>query len=204
MSQEDQRYALAAAAAAAAYAKKQARDEARKALIISTALNQNMSSLDPKTQEDLRQLLQAEARRVKQENFEWELGWAILLVIGLGFILLVVIGGIAGSSVNRSYDTAATPSSSPDATAAPTPTPEATATPIEVRRAEPVEVRRATPVSLRQAEHELQKAWDALPASKQAALRAEEREWWHRKDRLTGAAKLQMIQERTAYLLNQS
>lgn len=75
MSQEDQRYALAAAA----YAKKQARDEARKALIISTALNQNMSSLDPKTQENLRQLLEAEERRVKQENFEWELGWWVLI-----------------------------------------------------------------------------------------------------------------------------
>ena len=73
-----------------------------------------------------------------------------------------------------------------------------------MRRAEPVEVRRATPVSLRQAEHELQKAWDALPASKQAALRAEEREWWQKKDKATGAAKLQMIQERIAYLLNQS
>ena len=75
---------------------------------------------------------------------------------------------------------------------------------VQVRRAEPVEVRRATPVSLRQAEHELQKAWDALPASKQAALRTEEREWWRKKDKATGVAKLQMIQERTAYLLNQS
>ena len=132
------------------------------------------------------------------------MGDLAIIVIGLGFILLVVIGGIAGSSVNRSYDTAATPSSSPDATAAPTPTPEATATPIEVRRTQPVEVRRAMPVNLRQAEHELQKAWNALPASKQAVLQAEEREWWHRKDKATGAAKLQMIQERTAYLLNQS
>jgi hypothetical protein len=60
------------------------------------------------------------------------------------------------------------------------------------------------PVSLTLAEHELQKAWDALPASKQAALRVKEREWWHKKDKATGAAKLQMVQERTAYLLNQS
>jgi len=38
--QDNQRYALAAAAAAAAYAQKKARDEARKALIISTALKE--------------------------------------------------------------------------------------------------------------------------------------------------------------------
>ena len=76
--QDDQNYALMAAAAAGAYAQKKARDEARKALIISTALNQNMSSLDPKTQAELQQLLQAEARRIRQENFEWVPGWWIL------------------------------------------------------------------------------------------------------------------------------
>jgi hypothetical protein len=61
--QDNQNYAPMAAAVAIAYAQKKARDEARKALIISTALNQNMSSLDPKTQAELQQLLQAEARR---------------------------------------------------------------------------------------------------------------------------------------------
>src|SRR5262245_40704030 len=73
---------------------KKARDEARRAMIISTALNQNMSSLDPKTQEDLQQLLQAEARRVRQENFEWKVGlWIGGIVVG-GFILffLMVVG----------------------------------------------------------------------------------------------------------------
>ena len=121
--QDNQRYALAAAAAAAAYAQKKARDEARKALIISTALNQNMSSLDPKTQEDLQQLLQAEARRVRQENFEWKLGmWAVGILVG-GFILfwLFVFGRSCSShsygaaSASTSY-VAATPQGPPDRT----------------------------------------------------------------------------------------
>ena len=125
MSQEDQRYALASAAAAA-YAKKQARDEARKTLIISTALNQNMASLDPKTQEDLRQLLQAKARRVEQENFDWEWEWRIvrwvfgLMVLGFVLFILIALGSV-GESYSRSYNTA-TSSASPEATT----TPEAT------------------------------------------------------------------------------
>ena len=111
MNQEDQRYALMAAAAAAAYAQKKARDEARRAMIISTALNQNMSSLDPKTQEDLQQLLQAEARRVRQENFEWKVGlWIGGIVVG-GFILffLMVVG--IGSCSSHSYGSSPTSSS---------------------------------------------------------------------------------------------
>ena len=89
MDQDDQNYVIqnaqAAAAAAAAYANKKARDESRKALLI--ALSQNMSSLDPKGQEQLRRLLEAETRRVQQENFEWRAGLIIGLVI-LGGILL--------------------------------------------------------------------------------------------------------------------
>jgi len=47
-----------AAASAAAYAQQKARDEARRALVISTALNQHMS-LDPQTKEELqREVLQ--------------------------------------------------------------------------------------------------------------------------------------------------
>jgi hypothetical protein len=89
MDQDDQNYVIqnaqAAAAAAAAYANRKARDESRKALRI--ALSQNMASLDPKGQEQLRRLLEAETRRVQQENFEWRAGLIIGLVI-LGGILL--------------------------------------------------------------------------------------------------------------------
>jgi len=56
MNRDDQQYVLMAMAAAEAAAKKKARDEARKAFVISTALNQNMSSLDPKTQEDFQNI----------------------------------------------------------------------------------------------------------------------------------------------------
>jgi hypothetical protein len=104
MSQEDQRYAFAAAAAAAAYAQKKARDEARRALVISTALNQNMSSMDPKTQEDLQQLLQAEAQRVRQENWEWKAGlWLAGIVFG-GFALFFLV--LFGEHSCRSYEVA--------------------------------------------------------------------------------------------------
>jgi hypothetical protein len=106
--QDNQNYALMAAAAAAAYAQKKARDEARKALIISTALNQNMSSLDPKTQAELQQLLQAEARRVRQENFEWTLGWWILGIIAAGFVLFFLILVGAASCSSHSYGSAPT------------------------------------------------------------------------------------------------
>jgi DNA-directed RNA polymerase subunit F len=93
MDRDDQQYALMAAAAAAAYAQKKARDEARRALIISTALNQSMSNLDPDTQEQLRALLAAESRRVNQENLEWKIGWWVLGIIfgGLGLVFLLAI-----------------------------------------------------------------------------------------------------------------
>ena len=73
MNQDDQRYTLMAAAAAAAYAQKKARDEARRAVLLSQALSQNMSldPLDPKVEEELKRLLQEETRRVGQENFDW-------------------------------------------------------------------------------------------------------------------------------------
>jgi hypothetical protein len=58
-------------------------------------------------------------------------------------------------------------------------------------------------MSIPQGEQTLQKAWDALPAWKQAALRAEERRWIELKDSARGVTKLQMIRDRTAYLLNQ-
>jgi hypothetical protein len=87
-----------AMAAAEAAAQKKARDEARKALIISTALNQNMSSLDPKTQEELQRLLRAESRRVNQENFEWKLGWWILGGFGLFVLLLLSFGYLASNA----------------------------------------------------------------------------------------------------------
>jgi chorismate mutase len=82
-----------AAAAAAAYAQKKARDEARRALIISTALNQNMANLDPDTQEQLRALLAAESRRVQQENLDWKIGWWAIGIIfgGLGLVFLLAI-----------------------------------------------------------------------------------------------------------------
>jgi DNA-directed RNA polymerase subunit F len=91
MDRGDQQYALMAAAAA--YAQKKARDEARRALIISAALNQNMSNLDPDTQEQLRALLAAESRRVNQENLEWKIGWWALGIIfgGLGLVFLLAI-----------------------------------------------------------------------------------------------------------------
>ena len=82
---QDQQYALMAAAAAAAYARKRARDEARRAMIISTA--QNMSNLDPQTQQELRKLRAAETRRVRQENFDWKAGWIIAAVI-VGLVVL--------------------------------------------------------------------------------------------------------------------
>ena len=79
---------MMAAAAAAAYANKKARDESRKAMII--ALSQNMSSLDPKGQEQLRRLLEAETRRVNQENFEWKAGLVIGLIVLAGFVLCFI------------------------------------------------------------------------------------------------------------------
>jgi hypothetical protein len=97
--------------AAAAYAQKKARDEARRAMIISTALNQNMSSLDPKTQEDLRQLLQAEARRVRQENFEWRLGWWVLGILAAGFVLSFLM--LTGMGSSHSYRSASSPTGTP-------------------------------------------------------------------------------------------
>jgi hypothetical protein len=93
MDQDDQNYVIqnaqAAAAAAAAYANRKARDESREALLI--ALSQNMASLDPKGQEQLRRLLEAETRRVQQENFQWTASLIIGLVI-LGAILLFFLG----------------------------------------------------------------------------------------------------------------
>jgi hypothetical protein len=157
MNQEDQRYALMAAAAAAAYAQKKARDEARRAMIISTALNQNMSSLDPKTQEDLQRLLQAEARRVRQENFEWQAGWWALGILAAGFVLFFLI--LAGPRSSDSYQSASSATQTPSHVV-PRATPQATpyvseyvarllnstpqATPTMTAETSPVEVRRAT------------------------------------------------------------
>jgi hypothetical protein len=161
------------------------------------------TQLDPDLQRRVETLLQREIvvaeRQARSEKFWETIGGFVLLAIGavILFAILATCSSSSGTSASVQYRTAST---TPEATA----TPGATPTPVQVRRAEPVEVRRATPVSLRQAEHELQKAWDALPASKQAALRTEEREWWRKKDKATGVAKLQMIEERTVYLLNQS
>jgi hypothetical protein len=118
MNRDDQQYILMMAAAAAADAKKKARDEARRALIISTALNQNMSSpLDPNLQE----LLRAETRRVKQENFEWKLGWWALGIFlgGYGLFALFVI--FAGSCHSTSYANAGRTQYTATATPKPTP-----------------------------------------------------------------------------------
>jgi hypothetical protein len=159
--------------------------------------------LDPDLQRRVEALLQREIvvaeRQARSEKFWDTTRGFILLAIGavILFAILATCSSGSGTSASVQYQAAST-------TLEATATPLATQTPVQVRRAEPVEVRRAMPVSLRQAEHELRKAWDALPASKQAALRTEEREWWHKKDKATGAAKLQMIEERTAYLLNQS
>ena len=161
------------------------------------------TQLDPDLQRRVEALLQREIavaeRQARSEKFWDIIGRCILLAIraGILFAILATCSSGSGTSASVQYQSAST-------TLEATATPETRPTQIQVRRAEPVEVRRAMPVSLTLAEHELQKALDALPASKQAALRVKEREWWHKKDKATGAAKLQMIQERTAYLLNQS
>ena len=154
---DDQRYALRAAAAAAEYAKKKARDEGRRALLLSQALNQNMS-LDPKTQEQLKRLLEAETRRVSQENFDWKLGQTLAVIIlgGLALVFLLFVFGSrysAQTSTQHRRDQQII-ASSPEPIVTPQPTPTA----AEVRRAQPVrenapaepggqpEVRRALPL----------------------------------------------------------
>jgi hypothetical protein len=98
MNQYDERYvqmqAMAAAVSAAAYAQKKARDEARRALLLSNAVNQNMSNLDPNTKDQLRQLLAAETRRVRQENWDWKAAWSFIGLIAGGFGLLVLLSGL--------------------------------------------------------------------------------------------------------------
>jgi hypothetical protein len=76
------------------------------------------------------------------------------------------------------------------------------------------EVRRPAPVDefqpgapnwndLNSAERRLQAAWDRLPAWKKSQLRASERSWIADKDAAPPARRLQMINERTAWLLKQ-
>jgi hypothetical protein len=57
--------------------------------LLTTAALSNQMSLDQDTQEQLRALLQAEARRINQQNFEWRLGASISSSIGLFFAVLL-------------------------------------------------------------------------------------------------------------------
>ena len=130
MNQDDQRYTLMAAAAAAAYAQK----KARRAVLLSQALSQNMS-LDPKVQEELKRLLQEETRRVGQENFDWQLGWTLAVIVFGGLFVLLFGGALLTTcSSSHSYTPSAATyiTSTPEPTA--TATPEPAATPVEVRR----------------------------------------------------------------------
>jgi hypothetical protein len=138
MNQDDQRYTLMAAAAAAAYAQKKARDEARRAVLLSQALSQNMS-LDPKVQEELKRLLQEEKGGIGQENFDWQLGWTLAVIVFGGLFVLLFGGALLTTCSSRdSYTPSAATyiTSTPEPTA--TATPEPAATPVEVRRAMPV------------------------------------------------------------------
>jgi hypothetical protein len=68
-------------------------------------------------------------------------------------------------------------------------------------------VRRAQPAQdspdISSAERQLQAAWDRLPAAKKNALKASQRAWIQRKDAAADLAKLAMIKDRTAYLVDQ-
>ena len=65
-------------------------------------------------------------------------------------------------------------------------------------------VQRVAPTDdLRSAERQLQAAWDRLPAWKKNQLRTSERSWIAEKDAASLARRLQMVNERTAWLLQQ-
>ncbi|MFY9987543.1 MAG: hypothetical protein WAK31_22490 [Chthoniobacterales bacterium] len=73
----------------------------------------------------------------------------------------------------------------------------------DVRRTAPIDAGDPTWNDLSNAESHLQAAWDRLPAWKKNQLRAPERRWIVDKDAAPPARKLQMINERTAWLLQQ-
>jgi hypothetical protein len=54
---------------------------------------------------------------------------------------------------------------------------------------------------LEQAESQLRRAWNLLPAWKQAKLQDEQRRWTEIKDGSSDQVKLDMIRKRTIYLL---
>jgi hypothetical protein len=67
------------------------------------------SPLDPETQEALQRLLQAETRRVKQQNFAWKAGaFLVCLVVGgyaLAFLFILMWAGSGHSHADSSYAT---------------------------------------------------------------------------------------------------
>ena len=73
----------------------------------------------------------------------------------------------------------------------------------EVRRAAPTDTEGPIWNDLRSAESHLQRAWDRLPVWKKDQLRASERSWIADKDAAPLARRLQMVNERTAWLLQQ-
>jgi hypothetical protein len=54
-------------------------------------------NLDPDTEAGLRRLLQAETRRVNQENFSWKIGWWFYGIVFGGYALFALFVLFAGS-----------------------------------------------------------------------------------------------------------
>jgi hypothetical protein len=73
----------------------------------------------------------------------------------------------------------------------------------DVRRAGPIDEGGTISNDLEVAESHLQAAWDRLPGWKKNQLRASERSWIADKDAAPPARRLQMVNERTAWLLRQ-